>query len=137
MNKVQTDLSVISEMARRLRNAGLWDNTLGDGVAFLKDRIQLLERFGKFEGFAYDTIKRPLQTWQDCRDLLCVITSQYRTTFTDIPAGVDSCLRLAVLLDRWEKGKARMPTDIRLMLHGSIAIEWSNPAKVEILPGTI
>lgn len=129
------DTSVIDEMARRLRNAGLWDNQLGDGLAMLAARIETLERFGRFEGWNYREIRRPLADWAACRKLLAVIAARRWRTFTDIPAPVEACLTLAVLLDRWEREGVKVPSDIRGMMHGAIAVEWEKPPQYLILDG--
>ena len=101
------DHTVVDEMARRLRNAGLWDNNLGDGLAMLKAKLESLERFGRYEGWDYDKIRRPLASWEQCRQLLAVISASRFTTFSDIPAPVSACLNLAVFLYRWEKWMRR------------------------------
>ena len=122
------DLSVLTEMAGRLRAPGLWDDNLGDGVLLLKQRISSLVRFGKYERWAHDTIRRPLESWHACRKLLAVIAASRWVTFSDIPAPVEDCLTLAVLLDRWERAVVPVPDDIRGMMHGAISVEWRKPA---------
>lgn len=129
------DGTVVDEMARRLRNAGLWDNNLGDGLAMLKSRLESLERFGKYEGWDYAAIRRPLADWATCRKLLAVISASRFQTFTDIPAPVEACLTLAVLLDRWERNGVPVPSDLRGMAHGAICVEWSKPARSLIIDG--
>lgn len=119
------DLSVIDEMARRLRSVEAWDNRLGDGVALLKARIETLDRFSRFEGFNYREIRRPLKTWEDARRVLVVIAAQRFRTFTDIPAPVEYCLTCAVLFDRWEKEGRTPPEDVRGMMHGDICVEFA------------
>lgn len=129
------DTTVVGEMARRLRNAGLWDNHLADGLALLAARIETLERFGRFEGWNYREIRRPLADWAACRKLLAVIASRRWATFSDIPAPVEACLTLAVLFDKWEREGVKVPSDIRGMMHGAIAVEWEKPAQYLILDG--
>lgn len=121
------DLSVIPEMAKRLRAAGLWDNNLAEGCIALERRIAALERFSKYEGWNYGEIRRPLKSWQDCRRLLEVIAGSRWVTFSDVPAVVGDCLTLAVLLDRWERAEVPVPDDMRGMMHGAIAVEWRDP----------
>jgi len=127
------DLSVLEEVALRLRAAGAWDNRLGDGIACLRERIALLERWARFERVAEGSIRRPLRTWQDCR-IVCLAIARHRTsTFADIAAPVEVCLELAIRLYRWEQEVAPIPSDIRCMMHGAIAIEWSKPYRVEVI----
>ena len=118
------DLSVLDEMASRLRAADCWDNNLGDGCRVLKEQIAMLERLTKYERWNVDAIKRPLQTWEQCRKLLLVITSSRTVTFSDIPAPINCCLQLAVLLYQWEQARRPCPADIRGMMHGAICVEW-------------
>lgn len=131
------DGTVVDEMARRLRNAGLWDNNLGDGLAMLATRLESLERFGRYEGWDYGQIRRPLADWAACRKLLAVISASRFQTFTDIPAPVEACLTLAVLLEKWQFGDipVPVPSDIRGMAHGAIVVEWSKPACSMIIDG--
>jgi hypothetical protein len=129
------DGTVVDEMARRLRNAGLWDNNLGDGLAMLSAKLEAQERFWRYEGWDYDKIRRPLASWEQCRQLLAVISASRFQTFTDIPAPVEACLDLAVLLAGWEVSGMPVPSDIRGMAHGAIAVEWSKPACSVILDG--
>lgn len=130
------DHTVIEEMARRLRGAGLWDNRLGDGLAMLAARVEVLERFGRFDGHAYEDgekfkkIDRPLKSWTDARKLLTVVCSFRLFTFTEQPASVADCLLLAVLLDRWERAGVPLPSDVRTMMAGAVAVEWEKPYRV-------
>ena len=117
------DYSVLDEMARRLRSMGGWDNVLGDGIVLLKSRIDLLERFSRFESFVHEEIKRPLQTWEDCRKLLTRITASRACTFSDVPIPVELCLKVAVLLYQWEKDSKPIPHDIRGSMMGHLFVE--------------
>lgn len=128
--------SVIQEMAARLRNAGLWDHSLGDGLIALKARLTLLENLCRYEGFAYDRIPRPLQSWEDCRRLAVVLTASRSYTFTELPAPINACLNLAVALYRWEQEGEQIPSDIRGMDQGGIGVEWSKPARYVLFYGS-
>jgi len=122
------DGTVVEEMARRLRAADLWDNNLSDGLAFLSRKMQVLEELSRYKGFAFEQIKRPLESYADARKLLVVIASSRTFTFTEQPATIPDCLGLAVLLYQWEQAGHPCPADIRVMFTGTIALEWSKPA---------
>ena len=128
-DQLWTDTSVLEEMALRLRACGGWDNTIADGIAQLKDRIALLERWGRFERHAEDKVRRPLKSWADCRAVLLAITRSRISTFSDIAAPIETCLKLAVWLDRQERNGGSVPSDIRCMMHGAVAVEWEKPYK--------
>ena len=132
-NQSWVDWSVLDEVALRLRASGGWDNSVADGIAQLKDRVAHLERWTKFTRHAEDKVKRPLRSWADCRKVLLSIT-QYRTsTFSDIAAPVEVCLKLAVQLAEWERTEATVPTDIRCLIHGAVVVEWSDPYRTLIV----
>lgn len=126
------DLSILNEMAGRLRNVGLWDNNLADGINLLERQISLLERHISYEGFNYEKIRRPLKSWEDCRRVLLCISQSRFSTFSDIAAPVECCLNLAVCLYKWEKQNIKIPTDIRGIMYGGISVEWSKPAQYVI-----
>lgn len=124
------DVSVLDEMATRMRAAGIWDNRLGDSLQFLLRRIELLEEFSKFEQFEVRTIRRPLDSWKSCRDVLLAITQSRRSTLSEWPAPLTACLNLAVNLALWERDGVPQPTDIRGMSHGGIAVEWKDKSVI-------
>lgn len=119
------DYSILDEMASRLRNAGAWDNAVADGLAMLKDRIRVLEQHSRFERYEEGKVQRPLKSWEDCRKVLAAIAASRWSTFSDIAAPVESVLTVAVLLDRWEREGVPVPSDLRVLMHGAICVEWA------------
>ncbi len=121
------NLSVIDEMCLRLRNAGLWDNSLGDSLSYIISQIKKLEEWSQYEITPGAHIRRPLQTWDDCKNVLVALSASRWSSFSDIAAPVEACLTLAVLLYYWKEKGMPVPSDIRGMMHGAICVEWKTP----------
>lgn len=120
------DHSILSEMARRLRSAERWDNAIADKLQFYTKRVDDLEAAVRVpvpsDGAGYREIRRPLASWEDCRRVVAAIAGSRTSSICG--GDVESCLTLAVLLYRWQEKGLQVPSDVRSMDTGAVAVEW-------------
>ena len=134
------NLSILDEMAKRLRACGAWDNAIGDRLSFLIRWIEQLDANFGYHGCGYDQVRRPITEWAEAKRALVLITAYTRATFTEIPAAVESCLTVAVLLHQWEQEWLRPPTDIRFLSPGEgivLEFEGAKYTGIIVTAGTV
>lgn len=144
-SKPLTDLSVLNEMAARLRACGKWDNKIADSLMFLKRRIRLMEEFHRYEGIAYKEIKRPFESWEDCKRVLVLIGGSKMHTLSEFEVPIHCLLTAANCLLMWENAvtwgmrssEVPLPDDIRALPYGDIVVDWGKQGGVIIGRGGV
>lgn len=108
-------VNTINEMAKRLRAADRWDNSLSDRVNPI---IELLEDVTD-AGFTPPILMK--DGFESSKQQLVAVTSH---RIAICPADVASCLTMASLLSSWQREGVEAP-EIRLGAGGFVVAEWS------------